>query len=52
VEYFKYLGTKITNDLRCTREIKSRIVMAKAAFNRNKTLFASKLELNLGDELM
>jgi hypothetical protein len=32
-ECFKYLGSMITNDARCTREIKSRIAMAKAAFN-------------------
>jgi hypothetical protein len=29
----------ITNDARCTRELKARIVMAKAAFNK-KTLSA------------
>ena len=28
VEYFKYLGSMLTNDGRCTREIKSRIAMA------------------------
>jgi len=28
VECFKYLGSLLTNDGRCTREIKSRIVMA------------------------
>jgi hypothetical protein len=28
VEYFKYLGSMVTNDARCTREIKSRIAMA------------------------
>jgi hypothetical protein len=44
VEYFNYLGSMITNDARCTREIKPRIVMAKAAFNK-KTLFTSKLDL-------
>jgi hypothetical protein len=38
VECFKYLGSILTNDGRCTREIKSRITMAKAAFNK-KTLF-------------
>jgi acyl-CoA thioesterase len=27
----------ITNDVRCTREIKARIAMAKAAFNKKKT---------------
>jgi hypothetical protein len=30
-----------------TREIKSGIFMAKAAFNKKKTLFSSKLDLNL-----
>jgi hypothetical protein len=44
--YFNYLGSIITNDARCTREIKSRIAMAKAALNK-KTLFISKLNLNL-----
>jgi hypothetical protein len=36
----------LTNDGRHTCEIKSRIVMAKAAFNK-KTLFTRKLDLNL-----
>jgi hypothetical protein len=36
----------ITNDAKCTREIKYRIVKAKAAFNK-KILFTSKLDLNL-----
>jgi len=30
----------------CTCEIKSRIAMAKAAFNKKKILFTSKLDLN------
>jgi hypothetical protein len=47
VEYFNYLDSVITNDARCTCEIKSRIAMAKAAFNKKKTLFTSKLDLNL-----
>jgi hypothetical protein len=41
VEYFNDLGSMITNDARCTRTIKSRIAMAKAAFNKKKTLFTS-----------
>jgi hypothetical protein len=45
VDYFTYLGSIITNDARCTREIKSIIVMAKAAFNKKKNLFTSKLDL-------
>jgi hypothetical protein len=47
VEEFSYLGSMITNDARCTREIKARIAMAKAAFNRKKTLFTSKSDLEL-----
>jgi hypothetical protein len=33
VEYFNYLGSLKTKDARCTREIKSGMAMAKAAFN-------------------
>jgi hypothetical protein len=47
VEYFNYLGSMITNDAKRTREIKSRIAMSKAAFNKKKNLFTSKLDLNL-----
>jgi len=35
----------ITNDARCTREINSRIVMAKTAFSKEKALFTSKWDL-------
>jgi hypothetical protein len=45
VEYFNYLGSIITNDARCTREMISKIVMAKAAFNRENILFSRKLDL-------
>jgi hypothetical protein len=47
VEYFSCLGSIVTNDARCMREIQSRIAMAKAAFNRKNILFTRKLELNL-----
>jgi hypothetical protein len=36
---FKYLGSMLINDGRCTCEIKSRIAMAKAAFNKKRALF-------------
>jgi hypothetical protein len=42
----------IRNDARCTREIKSRIAVAKVAFNKKKTLFTSKLDLNLRKKLV
>jgi hypothetical protein len=35
------LGSMLTNDGRCTCEITSRVTMAKAAFNKKKTLFTS-----------
>jgi hypothetical protein len=50
VEYFKYLDSMI-NYARCTCEIKSRIAMAKAAFNKN-VLFTSILDLNLRKKLV
>jgi hypothetical protein len=46
VEYFKYLGSMITNETRCTREIKSRMSMAKAAFNK-KIIFNREVDLHL-----
>ena len=42
VEYLIYLRNIITNDATCTCEIKSRIAMAKVAFNRKMTLFTTK----------
>ena len=47
VKYFKYFGSVITNDVRCTREIKSRTVMEKSAFKSKMKLFTRKLDLNL-----
>ena len=41
-----------TNDAGCTREIKSRIVMEKVAFNKKAALFTSKLDLNLRKKLV
>jgi hypothetical protein len=38
VDDFNYLGSMITNDARCAPEIKARIAIAKAAFNKKKTL--------------
>jgi len=52
VESFKYLDTMSTNDGRCTCEIKSRVAMVKAAFNKKKTLFTSTLDLKLRKKLV
>jgi hypothetical protein len=46
VESFKYLGSNLTYDGRCTCEIKCRIATAKAAFNKKRNLFNSKLDWN------
>ena len=52
VESFKYLGSILTNDGRCTREIKCRISMAKAAFSKKRALFTSTLDLELRKKLV
>jgi hypothetical protein len=52
VESFKYLGSTLTNDGRCTCEIKSRIYMVKAAFNKKRALFTSKMDLELRKKLV
>jgi hypothetical protein len=51
VECFNYVCSMITYDARCTREIKSRVVMKKAAFDKKKNLFARKLDINLRKKL-
>jgi hypothetical protein len=52
VEYFKYLGSTLTNDGRCTCEIKFRTAMAKAALNKKRVLFTSKMDLELRKKLV
>jgi hypothetical protein len=52
VESFKYLGSILINDGRCTCEIKCRIAMAKAAFSKKGTLFTSTLDLELRKKLV
>ena len=42
----------LTNDGRCTGEIKSRIAMAKAAINKTRALFTSILDLKLRKDLV
>jgi hypothetical protein len=52
VETFKNLGSILTNDGRCTSEIKCIITMAKAAFNKKRALFSSTLDLKLRKKLV
>jgi hypothetical protein len=47
VESFKYFSSILTNDGRCTGEIKCKIAMAKAAFNKKRALFTGTLGLEL-----
>jgi hypothetical protein len=42
----------LTNDGRCTCEIKSRIAMAKAAFNNKSAPFTGKMVLELRKKLV
>jgi hypothetical protein len=51
VEYLNHLVCMI-NEARRTREIKSRIALAKATFNKKKTLFTRKLDVNLRKKLV
>jgi hypothetical protein len=50
VEEFNSLGSMITNDARCTQEIKVRIAMAKAAFNKKRTLH-QQIRLTVKEEI-
>jgi hypothetical protein len=52
VESFKYLSSMLTNDGRCTCEIKSRIVMEEVAFNKKRAFVTSKMELELRKKLV
>ena len=52
VESFKYLASILTNDGRYTCKIKCRIAMAKASFNKKRTLFTSTLDLELRKKLV
>jgi len=52
VESFKYLDSILTNDEKCTFEIKCRIAMVKVAFNKKRTLFTRKLDLELRKKLV
>ena len=51
VKYFNYLGSVITKYAKHTHGIKSRMTMAKVAFNK-KALPTSKLSLNLRKKLI
>jgi hypothetical protein len=42
VEYFKYMDNLITNEARCTHEVRSRTAITKTVFNKEEALFTIK----------
>ena len=52
VDHLRYLGSVLTRDGYCTREIKMRIAIAKEAFNRKLLLLTSKLNIELKKKLV
>jgi hypothetical protein len=52
VEYFKILGSILTNVGIFTCETKSRISMTKAAFNKKRAPFTSKMDLEMRKKLV
>jgi len=52
VEYFSYLSSTIRSVARCTREIKSRIAMAKPAIGKETDLFHQQIGHNLRKKLL
>ena len=47
VSQFKYLGSLLTEDGRCIREVKARIAMAKSAFMKYKDLMKRRINMSL-----
>jgi hypothetical protein len=52
VESIKSLGSLLTNDGRCTYEIKSKVAMEKAVFNKKRAVFTIKIDLELRKKLV
>jgi len=50
--FFKYLGSILTDDGRCNCEIKCRFAVAKAAFDKKRALFTCTLDLELRMKLV
>ena len=51
VDHFRYLGSVLTRDDYCRREIKMRITIAKEAFNTKISLVTSKINIELNKKL-
>ena len=47
VSHFKYLGSIVTQEGNCSKEIKSRIAQGKVAFERERRTLTGKLKMEL-----
>ena len=52
VSQFKYLGSLMSEDGYCTKEIRSRIEMGKKVFMKKKKLFSGKMNMELKKRIM
>jgi len=50
MEYFKYVGSMLTNDARCTHEIKSKNAISKATFMKGKKTAHQYIRLKFKEE--
>jgi hypothetical protein len=52
MKLYRYLDSMLKNDGRCICEIKSRIAMVKAAFDKKRALFTGTLDVKLRKKLV
>jgi len=52
VEQFVYLGSLVTEDGRCTKEVRRRIALGKTAFSKRKELLRGSLCLGLKKRML
>src|SRR6476619_849028 len=52
VKQFRYLGSLITEEGTCIAEIKSRIAMAKDAFNKRREMMTNRLSKELKKKII
>jgi hypothetical protein len=52
VKYLKHFINVVTDDAKCALEIKRKVAIKKAAFNKMTTHITSKLDIHLGVKLV
>ena len=52
VKEFRYLGSVITRNAKCHEDIKKRIAIAKAAFNKRREIFTKSIGINTRKRIM